>query len=439
MAHPSLQSHALRLLPDAPCGDDLAQSSAALERVRLLVPEVARRAGATLIECALAFVERYHGNVLQLEQEREVLSAALRQAWQREDVHAVVRLVRGLAPLFGRHCSLAEAEQTLLLGIEASQRAGDRLHAALFLNRLGGFLFAQGNYDEGRQRWAASLYSSEDDSTLLGLWEPLSSFAYIADMLGNYPAACHFFDALPPACEHADPDTFVVACFCRGLFARLMGYLELAREDFQRCLRLLSSPTSGASSWSRQLLTLVVQTELARAQGDYARSQASAETALALAQLISDPYTVAALLIDQGLFTYQQGRFADTCATLLRLREVEKQLALPHLGRCIRFLEQGLAGSFPAESSAWPVPQKPALPLPALGRHEALTEREREVLELVALGRSNQEIAWCLVITEGTVKKHLEHIYTRLGVHSRTAAVARGRALKLLKNTSFGE
>ncbi len=439
MAYPSPQSPALRLLPDDPCADPLAPGSADLDRVKLLLPESAHHTSTNRIEYALEFVEHYAANVLQLEQEREFLSAALMQAWQQEDTRAVVRLVRGLALLAGRQRSLAGAEQLLLLGIEASQRAGDRLHAALFLNRLGGLLFAQGNYDEGRQRWAASLYRSEDGARLLGLWEPLSSFAYIVDMLSPYQAACHFFETLPPACEHADPDTFVVVCFCRGLHARLMQYLERAREDFQRCLRLLSSTDSGATAWPRQLFTLVVQTELARAQGNYARSQAYAETALALAQLVGDPYTVAALLIDQGLFTYQQGHFADTYATLLRLREIAKQIAIPHLARCSHFLEQGLAGIFPAEPPALPAPQKLLLPLTALAPHEALTGRELEVLGLVALGRSNQEIARCLVVTVGTVKKHLEHIYTRLGVQSRTAAVARARALKLLKNTSFDE
>jgi DNA-binding CsgD family transcriptional regulator len=53
-----------------------------------------------------------------------------------------------------------------------------------------------------------------------------------------------------------------------------------------------------------------------------------------------------------------------------------------------------------------------------------LTEREREVLELVAAGKTNAEIAESIWIAPGTVRKHLENIYEKLGVHSRTAAVA---------------
>jgi DNA-binding CsgD family transcriptional regulator len=56
-----------------------------------------------------------------------------------------------------------------------------------------------------------------------------------------------------------------------------------------------------------------------------------------------------------------------------------------------------------------------------------LTDREREVLMLVRAGRTNSQIACELWIAHGTVRKHLENIYRKLGVQSRTAAVARLR------------
>lgn len=59
--------------------------------------------------------------------------------------------------------------------------------------------------------------------------------------------------------------------------------------------------------------------------------------------------------------------------------------------------------------------------------HSSLSTRELEVLELVADGRSNTDIARRLHLSETTVKSHLAHIYPKLGVNSRTAAVAAAR------------
>jgi DNA-binding CsgD family transcriptional regulator len=53
-----------------------------------------------------------------------------------------------------------------------------------------------------------------------------------------------------------------------------------------------------------------------------------------------------------------------------------------------------------------------------------LTDREREVLRLIAAGKSNREIAKALVISEHTVARHVQNIFRKLGVPSRTAASA---------------
>lgn len=63
---------------------------------------------------------------------------------------------------------------------------------------------------------------------------------------------------------------------------------------------------------------------------------------------------------------------------------------------------------------------------------ELLTAREREVLRLLAEGASNREIARRLVLSLGTVKKYVSTLCSKLGVQSRTQALARARALHLL-------
>jgi LuxR family maltose regulon positive regulatory protein len=63
---------------------------------------------------------------------------------------------------------------------------------------------------------------------------------------------------------------------------------------------------------------------------------------------------------------------------------------------------------------------------------EPLTERELEVLRLLAVGLPSREIAHTLVIAVATVKQHLKHIYGKLQVHNRTEAANRARDLGLL-------
>jgi LuxR family maltose regulon positive regulatory protein len=63
---------------------------------------------------------------------------------------------------------------------------------------------------------------------------------------------------------------------------------------------------------------------------------------------------------------------------------------------------------------------------------DPLTDRELEILYLVADGLTNQAIADQLFISLGTVKGHLNHILSKLDVHNRTEAVAHSRELGLL-------
>lgn len=76
-----------------------------------------------------------------------------------------------------------------------------------------------------------------------------------------------------------------------------------------------------------------------------------------------------------------------------------------------------------------------AVPRPGAGRpgpSQPLTARELEVLEHVALGRTNREIAEEFVISVGTVKNHVEHVLAKLGASDRTQAVVRSLELRLI-------
>jgi LuxR family maltose regulon positive regulatory protein len=89
-----------------------------------------------------------------------------------------------------------------------------------------------------------------------------------------------------------------------------------------------------------------------------------------------------------------------------------------------------LLAAFPVAEPEKADPSKSQVP--ESGMVEPLSERELEVLQLIAEGLTNREIASRLFLALNTVKSHSGNIYSKLGVHSRTQAVARARALGIL-------
>jgi LuxR family maltose regulon positive regulatory protein len=98
-----------------------------------------------------------------------------------------------------------------------------------------------------------------------------------------------------------------------------------------------------------------------------------------------------------------------------------RRLAPAYIGR--------LLAAFPVSEAK---PPSPVLPAEMI---EPLTGRELEVLQLIAEGLSNREIAQQLVLSLPTVKWHTSNIYGKLGVKNRTQAVAKARALGILPAT----
>lgn len=75
---------------------------------------------------------------------------------------------------------------------------------------------------------------------------------------------------------------------------------------------------------------------------------------------------------------------------------------------------------------------QPSPPVSTFSFNKPLSERELEVLHLLAVGATNQEIAGELSIALTTARKHVSNIIRKLGVHNRTQAVSRGRDFGLL-------
>jgi LuxR family maltose regulon positive regulatory protein len=182
----------------------------------------------------------------------------------------------------------------------------------------------------------------------------------------------------------------------------VLARVLLARDDVHRALDLLERLRGGAEATGRigsMIKILALQALAYRARGDEARAVAALERSLTLAE----PEGCVRTFLDEGA----------PMAALLR-RAVTKGISPGYASRLLEAF-----GS-------------PAQRLPAGSLSEPLSERELEVLRLIASGMSNAEISRTLFVALSTVKKHINNIYRKLDTNSRTHAVARARELNLL-------
>ena len=108
-------------------------------------------------------------------------------------------------------------------------------------------------------------------------------------------------------------------------------------------------------------------------------------------------------------------------------RDCERlEVLRPHLA----FLYRQASRQDPTASAAQAPPPAASAPEAEAGC-EALTPRENEVLHWLAHGKTDLDIAALLGLSPRTVQKHLEHIYVKFGVETRTAAVMRALAMRL--------
>jgi LuxR family maltose regulon positive regulatory protein len=177
----------------------------------------------------------------------------------------------------------------------------------------------------------------------------------------------------------------------------------VARDEVRAALDLLERLQSAAEATGRtgsKIKALVLRALAHKVQADEARALFTLKQSLELAE----PEGYVRTFADEGA----------PMAALLR-RAMRKGISPSY---AIRLLE---ASEGPVEGpAAWALLSEP------------LSERELEVLRLIASGMSNAEVSRTLFVALSTVKKHINNIYRKLGASSRTGAVARARESNLL-------
>jgi LuxR family maltose regulon positive regulatory protein len=177
--------------------------------------------------------------------------------------------------------------------------------------------------------------------------------------------------------------------------------------------------TAEARGWGSHVIEILMLRALTEeAQGNLAEAQ----TTLIRALILAEPEGYRRLFVDEG--EAMQSLLSDFQFWLTKEVPIENQPKL------LSYADK-LLKLFPIDQQ--PGVQKIVIPHPSSQPLvEALSARELEVLYLVATGLSNTQIATQLIVTTGTVKTHINHIFGKLAVENRMSAVVRARELGLL-------
>jgi len=268
------------------------------------------------------------------------------------------------------------------------------------------------------------------------------------------------------------------ACYQQGELHRLRGEFDAAEKMFRDAdrygcepqpgvslLRLAMGEADAAAAAIRVAVDAAVDVpgpagglsrpgllgpliEILLALGDAAGARKAADELAGIAAKMNTSYLAAMSAHGNGAVLLAEG---ETQAAQARLREawmLWQQLEMPYESACVRVLLGQVCRRLDDRETARMhfdaarVVFERLEAAPALAQLErltagadadgALTQREREVLALVAAGKSNRQIATALAISEHTVARHMSNIFDKLGVSSRTAASTYAQTHKLI-------
>lgn len=309
----------------------------------------------------------------------------------------------GLARVLYEMNDLEGTARHLERGIHLGKQCGEQenvLQGHLALARLR---LAQGKADAAAEALEQAVALAPQDSTLpflstghLASWQARFSLAQ-----GDLAAASRWADSQESGLIIPNFPDFQLD---RPAFT--LARVRIAQGRVEEATRLLDQllPTAEAEGRVGRVIEIQMLRALAlQAGGDVAQAMIPLEQALSLAE----PEGYVRIFVDEGLPMAQL------------LYEAARRDIMPEQ-------TSRLLAAFPA----WePAPTSPKRPEELV---EPLSERELEVLSLIAEGLSNQEVSQRLFISLATVKWHTSNIYGKLGVKNRTQAIAQARALGVL-------
>ena len=317
---------------------------------------------------------------------------------------AAGRVYAGMGALLYEWNDIDAARQHLLESIELGKRGGDPEILVEGYVTLARVNQARGDMDGAVRivQKAEQLARTSDIAWMAGQVGACQARLWMAQ--GNTAAAARW-------AKESGPNVGVELGYKREDEYTTLARVRIAENRPDQALEMLAwllGVTDGAGLTGMVIETLALQALALQAKGDRAQANTVLERALSL----TEPEGYIRVFVDEGAPMF----------TLLR-QAASRGIAWDYVGKLLGAFEPSpIFMTSPPRETASGV--QPLL--------ELLSERELEVLRLIAVGASNREIAQDLFVTVGTVKKHINNMFGKLDVHSRTRAVARARELNLL-------
>jgi len=410
--------------------------------------------------CYEAFIALHLGLIdLHTSRAQECLTLARQQRDYRGFALASWSLVHYLLARGDVLGARVQAEETMVFVWIPGSRDEDWLMACA-LNALGTVILYQGDYAQTQDLYerAAALFKKAGDLWLYG--EMYLGFADVYLARGDESKGRALLDER--IAIHAQADN----SWATGWFLGLFGEIALRQGAIARARILLEAALKRhqqLGDQQGQALIYALLAQAAASEHDYMLSRTLAAQSLEIAHTVHDTGSLILCLEELADVVADQGEPAWAArlwgaaehyreASHATLPLVERLGRARHIEQAQRLLGKQLFAERWAEGrnmtaeqaiAAFPTPdrtskaQKPAQGRPghtsvAQPLLDPLSERELEVLQLLAVGASNREIAMALVVAPGTVKLHVSHILSKLGVNSRTRAILRAHDLGLL-------
>lgn len=316
-------------------------------------------------------------------------------------------------------------------GYALAQATDNRWFMAYLLIEMGNIARALGDYVQARQHYQASYTIREEFDDPEGMAVALNHMGKMATLQENYGDAEQLYRrSLAIYQEIYDQGGLATSLAGLGRVYSALGQIQSACQHFQRALQITAEMqfvplTLSILSGIGELLLQTGRPErglellalaLHHPAGDH-ETKARTQQHLTHHQSILPPaiFTAAA---QRGAASDLEAVIATVQAELASLFQAQEQAIQETAPKNLEAGEKVISPTFHPSN------------LPILV--DPLTPRELEVLQLIAEGLTNQQIAENLIISVGTAKFYTSQIYSKLNVSSRTQAVAKARELGLL-------